>query len=639
MNCRWVLPLAFGPLSCLLSADSFGPTFAGYTVAPVFENRVNSPGLPLIPVSYGGISLNPANSNQLIVGGTAEGSGAAFYSIGVSRDGAGHILGLTGSPVLVAAAPKLAAGAVFGPSFNSGEVFFYSIASGSGGVDVGMIRWGGTGPGRTVNLVPETPGGLNFVPLGMNGFGIDGGLKILTINGKFYSASYTGEPTGTYDFPEVKLRATLPVPDVQGFTYVRGGAPGFPVDTLLVAEYRAGAIAAYDVDSKGDPLPATRRTFFTGPPFARPEGLFVDPETGDLLISTHSSSTSGIYRISGFTRPPSTPITSCGSIVAPGFYHLTGELKAPLYGGCLKIESSSNVHLDCRGYTVQAWGIPIEIDNVNGFSVRNCKLVLDAPPGTYLFAVNSRNGLFSGNTIEEQIPPSEYTFPPYGLVRFWKAQGINVVNNRSHVVLHLPENTNSYVRYNRCTAPRDYACIIIGEGTSNTIDSNDVDSAGTGVLDPGIRDYGDEGAVISNNSVHNAGVGIEMSGAKGSRVNANSVRVAYNAFTAESTINVTWSNNQVASSRTATGPNAGVAFVGTGLQQDRFFRNVLADVENRSRFSLSPPGNNVFTQNDFGHTVLAPDFSAGGPPAPGVVVDGGGNQCAAPLGSYPLSCH
>ena len=638
MRGRWVLVLAVASAASLL-ADSFGPGFAGYTVTPVFQNRVDSPGIPLIALSYGGMTLHPANSNQLIIGGNAEGSGAAFYSIGVTRDGAGHIQGLAGSPALFATAPKLAAGAVFGPSFNPGEVFFYSIATGSGGADVGMIRWGSTGPGRTVGLVPETLGGINFAPLGAKGFGMDGGLKILTISGKFYSAGYVAEPTGTYDFVDVKLQATLPAADAQGFTYVKGGAPGFPVDSLLVAEHRGGTIAAYDVDFKGDPLPFTRRTFFSGPPFAGPEGLLVDPQTGDLLVSTHRNSSSAIYRINGFTLPPSTPVTSCQSITTPGFYHLTGNLKAPLFEDCLKFEGISNVHLDCRGNTVEALGTALSLDSVNGFSIRNCKFAKEEPAGVVVFGINVRNGLFSGNTIE-QTPPFPTSFPPWGVVRFWQAQGMNIVNNRSQVILHLPNNTNSFVRHNRCTAPEEFACIFVGEGSSSTIDGNDVDStASATTFDPGISVGGERKVIVSNNSVRGAGRGIELEGVIDSHVHANTIRVPYIALSVWRLTNVTWSKNSVVSSRTGTGPDAGIALAGVELQGNKFFGNTMADVEHRSRLSLAPPGNNVFRENDFGQTVPGPDFSAGGPLAPGVVIDGGGNLCQAPLGPYPLACH
>ncbi len=56
---------------CLLLADTFGPGFSGYSTVPVFVNNINSPGNPLVPVSYGGLTLNPSNTDQLIVGGNA----------------------------------------------------------------------------------------------------------------------------------------------------------------------------------------------------------------------------------------------------------------------------------------------------------------------------------------------------------------------------------------------------------------------------------------------------------------------------------------------------------------------------------------------------------------------------------------
>jgi len=50
-------------------------------------------------------------------------------------------------------------------------------------------------------------------------------------------------------------------------------------------------------------------------------------------------------------------------------------------------------------------------------------------------------------------------------------------------------------------------------------------------------------------------------------------------------------------------------------------------------------GNNLLRANDFGKTVPAPDFG-GGPTAPGVIVDGGGNVCSPPaIAGYPLDCH
>lgn len=611
-----------------LWADSFGQGFAGYTITPVFRNNVNSPGLPLIPLSYGGITLNPEDPNQLIIGGTAEGSGAAFYSIQVTRDSLGHIQGLAGNPKLFLAAPKLAAGAVFGPSFNPGEVFFYSIASGSGGVDVGMVRWGSAGPARVVDLVPETPGGLNFQPPGL------GDLKILTISGKFYSVAFSPEPNGTYEFKSASLRATLPVAGVQGFVYLRGGIPGFPVDSLLVAEHRSSSIAAYDIDSRGDPLPLTRRTFLAGPPFARPEGLFIDPQTGDLLVTTFSSSTSAIHRISGFGLPPSTPISSCQTISSPGYYHLTGDLKAPPSQDCIRLTGVQNVHLDCRTQSIESETTPLSVDGVRGFSIRNCAIPLGRS-GDSLAVERSGDGLLAGNVFGDRCSSS----PCASWLYFFRTGHINFVNNRSKVSLLLEDTGGTLIRFNRF-ATSDHA-LLAAMGAGTTFDSNTV-STSTAFAAVEVHDESDP--IVSNNTIIGTGGGIHLNWVSGGHVNANSIKVSYAALAADFDVNnVTWSNNRAVSNRTGTGPYKGMGFLISGWyrhgpENNKFIRNNVADMENPSRFDLYPPGHNVFTENDFGHAISGPDFSRGAPIAPGIIIDGGGNRCVPPVGPYPLAC-
>jgi hypothetical protein len=67
---------------------------------------------------------------------------------------------------------------------------------------------------------------------------------------------------GTYDV--VNLQA---VPGAvlsggpEGIVYVPSGSPRFDRPSLLVSEYSAGNVAAYEVDGNGDPVVASRRTF------------------------------------------------------------------------------------------------------------------------------------------------------------------------------------------------------------------------------------------------------------------------------------------------------------------------------------------------------------------------------------------
>ncbi|MEW5849065.1 MAG: hypothetical protein AB2A00_09630 [Myxococcota bacterium] len=57
------------------------------------------------------------------------------------------------------------------------------------------------------------------------------------------------------------------------------GANGFPVQSIMVAEWSVGKVAAYEVDNEGDPIPDTHHDFFTT--FPKPWGAYFEPETGD----------------------------------------------------------------------------------------------------------------------------------------------------------------------------------------------------------------------------------------------------------------------------------------------------------------------------------------------------------------------
>ena len=77
--------------------------------------------------------------------------------------------------------------------------------------------------------------------------------------------------------------------------------PGFPVDGLLVSEWTAGNLAAYDADDNGDPLPDTRRDFVTG--LTGAEGAYLDPLSGDFLFTTFGGG-NRLIAIRGFTPNP-----------------------------------------------------------------------------------------------------------------------------------------------------------------------------------------------------------------------------------------------------------------------------------------------------------------------------------------------
>ncbi|WP_280150714.1 PEPxxWA-CTERM sorting domain-containing protein [Piscinibacter sp. XHJ-5] len=88
-----------------------------------------------------------------------------------------------------------------------------------------------------------------------------------------------------------------------GFVYIPGGNAGFGGDSMLISEYSAGMVGAYQLDASGNPLVATRRTFLSA--LTGAEGAVIDPVTGDFLFSTFGGG-SRVVRVSGFLAP--TPV-------------------------------------------------------------------------------------------------------------------------------------------------------------------------------------------------------------------------------------------------------------------------------------------------------------------------------------------
>jgi hypothetical protein len=74
---------------------------------------------------------------------------------------------------------------------------------------------------------------------------------------------------------------------------------------MLVSEYGAGQVAAYEVDANGDPIISTRRTFISN--LSGADGAFIDPVTGDFLFSTFGSG-DRVVVVSGFAKPLPPPV-------------------------------------------------------------------------------------------------------------------------------------------------------------------------------------------------------------------------------------------------------------------------------------------------------------------------------------------
>lgn len=159
---------------------------------------------------------------------------------------------------------------------------------------------GSTTPDLDINLntlgVASSVGTCQFVPAGFPGAGK---FKLASYNAsQWYDVDLVQNAAGTYDIAAVTATVN-PGGGPEGIVYISGGNPGFSIDSVLVSEYSAGAVRAYDIDANGDPIPTSRREFITG--LAGAEGAVIDPVTGDFLFSTFGGGNKVIV-VSGFDQ-------------------------------------------------------------------------------------------------------------------------------------------------------------------------------------------------------------------------------------------------------------------------------------------------------------------------------------------------
>jgi hypothetical protein len=309
-------------LALLGMALGSAPAQAGAMIVPPFTASYTLTDLgsvPGVPPLYGGLTTKFDDPNTLIIGGNANVSTGALYSIGLVRDAQGHITGFSGTASFFAAAAFNDGGVRYGPS----DVLF-------------LARWpvnelGQTAPGssltdRIINMTPFGVGGislsaLNFVPAGYPGAG---SMKLVSWpNGNWYQATIAPDGTGLFNVVSVTAIPTSNLPGgPEGFDYVPLGSALFPNPSMLQSEFSAGAVSAYDLNANGDPIPGTRRTFITG--LTGAEGAFVDPVTGDFLFSTFGGG-NRVIRVSGFApRGGEIPEPSTLALFGLGILGLVG---------------------------------------------------------------------------------------------------------------------------------------------------------------------------------------------------------------------------------------------------------------------------------------------------------------------------
>lgn len=270
------------------------PYDASYTVV-----NLGSPSG--VPAQLGGLTFQAGNPNVLLIGGGANGSSGKLYALPVVRDAGQHVTGFAG-----AATP-------FGDGvYNDG-----GVAYGPGGVlfltqypvnKLGQIKPGETTFFKTTDLnalsVASSVGAINFVPAGFPGAGQ---AKIVSYNSyRWYTLTLAPDGAGTYDVAAATYSVTTQG-GPEGFVYVPQGSPLFSNSSMLVSEYQAGVISAFEVDANGDPQPQSRKVFVEG--LSGAEGAVIDPLTGDFIFSTFGGG-NRVVAVRGFTAPPSTTTTT-----------------------------------------------------------------------------------------------------------------------------------------------------------------------------------------------------------------------------------------------------------------------------------------------------------------------------------------
>lgn len=281
-------------------AISVGADFSSYTVTELG-------GIAGLPTNYGGLTFKAGDPHTIIIGGAANGASGRFYEVGVTRDGNNQINGF-GTPTLIGGLGEFNDGGI---AYGPGGVLFTSRWPAN---ELGQTKPGSTDEDKIIDLaalgVAGSHAALNFVPAGFAGAGQ---FKLVSWSGgQWYTATLGPDGSGTFDVLGVMQEdldlVAIGIQNVpggpEGFVYIDGVNPGFGVDSLLIAEYSAGKVGAYDLDANGNPLVSTRRDFLTG--LSGAEGSAIDPLTNDFIFSTFGGG-SHLVRVSGFIAPPPPP--------------------------------------------------------------------------------------------------------------------------------------------------------------------------------------------------------------------------------------------------------------------------------------------------------------------------------------------
>jgi len=268
---------------------------SGQTVTPLFADAYTLTSLGSVtgvPINYGGLAVDPADTNVLYLGGGANGATGAIYSVPLIRNSSGHITGF-GTAIFRSTAPYIDGGLAVGP----GGMLIYA---GYPVNEISQILPNSAVPNRTTPVtglgVPSSLGAFAIVP---NGFPGAGRWKTATFNnGAWRDLTFTGpDITGLFTITGSTEIAGSTLVGPEGIAYIPRCSSLLPGPSIVVTEYSAGRVSIYDVDSAGDPIWASGRIFVSG--LAGAEGAAIDPVIGDFLFSTFGGGNQ-VIRVSGF---------------------------------------------------------------------------------------------------------------------------------------------------------------------------------------------------------------------------------------------------------------------------------------------------------------------------------------------------
>lgn len=343
MNTRFALPVV--ALACCSMSN------AQVVNAPFdqFYSAVDLGTIPGVPGPYGGLVISADDPNVLLIGGSANQAAAAIYRVRLVRS-CGRIVGFDGDAEFFASAPNIDGGLAYGPD----GVLFFTRYSMNG---LGQLLPGSAAPDRLIDLnafgVPSSVGAVNFIP---PGFPNAGACRLLTFNnGAWSGVELAPAGDGTFLVTSGQVRVPSVATGPEGFVYIRAGSPEFPTQTLLVSEFSAGRVSAYEIDANADPIVATRRTFLSGLNGA--EGAAIDPATNDFLFSTFGGG-NRVVVVRGFNRPCPGDVTGDGVVnfadlntVLTNFGQSGDPIAGDTNSDCLVNFADLNVVLSAFGQT------------------------------------------------------------------------------------------------------------------------------------------------------------------------------------------------------------------------------------------------------------------------------------------------